>query len=322
MSGVGQAFASGRSGRSGVYDPSGLNVLRFARQRLAVGEHAAFATLAGIDGTSPRRIGEQMAVAVDGAFEGSISTGCLEPALAHEAASRIARKQGGVARYGKGSPFIDIKLPCGSGVDIFFSIVSDADAVGRAIDRLCARRPASLAFSADGVVIDDGEKTGWRGEQFIRAFAPPLRIIAAGAGAELSALGRLALAAGMEFRAFTNDDATLDDWGEATTRLASPHATPDIEFDPWTAFVSFFHGADWETSTLSAALRSDAFYIGAVGSPAHQKLRREALAEDGADAQSIARLRGPIGLIPSTRDPSSLAISVLADIVASAPARP
>jgi len=79
-----------------------------------------------------------------------------------------------------------------------------------------------------------------------------------------------------------------------------------------------FHDHDWEVALLSQALSSEAFYIGAMGSERTHKLRCEALGEAGVSAENIARIKGPIGLIPSMRDANLLALSALAEIVQTA----
>ena len=69
---------------------------------------------------------------------------------------------------------------------------------------------------------------------------------------------------------------------------------------------------------LAEALASPAFYVGAQGSLRSHRARVQALREMGVADADIARLRGPIGLIPSARDPQVLAVSVLAEILSEA----
>jgi len=67
---------------------------------------------------------------------------------------------------------------------------------------------------------------------------------------------------------------------------------------------------------VHSALASPAFYIGAVGSRRTHAARLDALREQGVDEEALGRIAGPIGLIPATRDPSALAVSVLAGVLA------
>src|SRR3546814_17256123 len=87
-----------------------------------------------------------------------------------------------------------------------------------------------------------------------------------------------------------------------------------LEGDPWTAFLFLFHNHDWEPPLLARALETESFWVGAMGSPRTQKARRAALKAYGIEEEIIARVRGPIGLIPPTRDPATLGLSAFAEI--------
>lgn len=296
------------------FDPSGADVLSFALDAMERGVQVAFATLVNIDGSSPRATGAQIAISQDGGHAGSISSGCLERAIIDEARQSIARGEGGVVRYGKGSPFVDVALPCGSGVDILFSVTPDKSALKTAIVSLQERKPISLAFAASGVF--DKAKTP---DDFIRRYEPALRIIAAGFGPELTVLASLAHAAGFDFCALSPDDAALRACATSQTiHLASSSAVQEIEIDSRSACVLLFHDREWERALAPRFLRSPAFYVGAVGGRKTAAARREMLIDEGLAPSEIDRLAAPIGLVPMTRDPAALAVSILAEIVAQA----
>lgn len=309
----------GVAGRS-FFDPSGAEVLRFARRECAADGEAAIATLVAVEGSSPRSPGAQMAIAEDGRFVGSISSGCLERAIVDEARAAIARGRGDVARYGKDSRFLDIVLPCGSGVDILYTVGLSVEALDTALDTLDKRRVCALAFEAGGVKPAATANPGWRDGVFTRLYAPALKIVAAGVGAELILLSRLAKAAGHDFCAISPDKDTLDQCvTDRSVHLQSTSSAPDFKLDPWSAYVSLFHDRDWELALMEAALASPAFYIGAVGGRKTAAARRDALDALGLSDGAINRLKAPVGVVPATRDPSALAISVLAEIIASWP---
>ncbi len=92
----------------------------------AEGERCALITLIGVDGNAPRAEGAQMAVSESGKWAGYISGGCLEQAIALEAVAAIGDGKPRLLRYGKGSPYFDIRLPCGSGLDVFVQPGLDA----------------------------------------------------------------------------------------------------------------------------------------------------------------------------------------------------
>jgi len=79
-----------------------------------------------------------------------------------------------------------------------------------------------------------------------------------------------------------------------------------------------FHDHDWEGALLKQALGGEAFYIGAMGSERTHASRKDMLGLRGLAANDIARIRGPIGIIPSMRDANLLALSTLAELVKAA----
>jgi xanthine dehydrogenase accessory factor len=89
----------------------------------------------------------------------------------------------------------------------------------------------------------------------------------------------------------------------------------DLSPDERTAIVLFFHDHEWEPSLLFDALKTNAFYIGAQGSQRARDSRNRKLLELGVSEDDLRRLHGPVGLIPSARDPGTLSVSVLAEVL-------
>lgn len=108
----------------------------------------------------------------------------------------------------------------------------------------------------------------------------------------------------------------LEAEGIAASLLHTRNTLPLKQVDPWSAIVFLFHGRDWEEGLLPQTLAFPAFYHGAIGSRRTHAARLEALRAAGVPDDQIATLRGHIGLIPATRDPATLALSVLSEIVA------
>src|SRR3546814_1980127 len=99
-----------------------------AAVRALAAANGALCTIVTIEGSYSRRIGVQLAVLEDGSIVGSLADGCLEAQLAHEA----RKAAGGTAclrRFGKGSPLIDYRLPCGAGIDVVIDPQSDRTAI-------------------------------------------------------------------------------------------------------------------------------------------------------------------------------------------------
>lgn len=300
------------------FDPSGGDVIGFALAERAAGRASAIATLVAIDGASPRALGAQMAVAADGRFTGSISSGCLERAIIDEARQAMTRGAGDVVRYGKGSKFLDVQLPCGSGVDILYTVNPDVEMLTKGERTLRARQAFAIDFGPRGLRVAEATPTGWIDGYFRRAYSPALKICAAGVGAELIVLSRLVSASGYQMCAVSPEADTLAHC-VAEEKVQLTGAMPALSIDPWTAFVLLFHDREWEVALAPDVLESQAFFIGAVGSRRTHAARIETLRQKGVDEAKLARIEGPIGLIPATRDPSALAISVLAGVVAAQP---
>ncbi len=146
------------------------------------------------------------------------------------------------------------------------------------------------------------------GTLLVRSYQPGLKLQIFGAAAESEALARLAEAGG----------AVVEIHGGE--RGLSAASLPG-RIDKWTAIVLLFHDHEWERAILPWALRSEAFYVGAIGGRRTADQRRAFLTSAGFDASAIGRLGRPIGLIPSTRTPAMLAISVFAEIASELLAR-
>jgi xanthine dehydrogenase accessory factor len=292
--------------------PSPLAVLQQALDWQDRGEQVALVTLVGIDGSSSRSLGSQMAITAAGETIGSFSGGCIDGAIVGEAQRTLARGSGATVRFGKGSPYIDVRLPCGGGIDLLFTPNPSSEVLRDAVVRLRDRLPIGLDLTGDSI--------GWQGDGFRLRVCPNLRIVAFGQGDDLAAFVRLAARFGADTECFTPDlglAGRLQAEGQAAQTLTRLDSLPELTGDGWTAFVFLFHDHDWETALLPGVLRLPALYCGAIGSNRTHAARLEALRHIGVTEAELARLHGHIGLIPATRDPATLAVSILAEVAAS-----
>lgn len=296
-----------------------LDILRFLAARADEGVECVLVTLVGIEGGSSRSVGTQMAVAADGRRIGSFSGGCVEDAVASEALETLNDGWGHVVRYGIGSPYIDIRLPCGGGIDLLFTPRPAPEAITAALNLLNQREAAALRVDCDRVELADPmAQKSWDGRNATLVYQPPLRVLALGQGEDLTAFCHLSKAFGTQVTALSPDEGTrvlLEQSGIATLALPTRNTLPKVAADPWTAIVFLFHGRDWEELLLPQALALPAFYHGAIGSRRTHAARLAALRAAGVDERVIGQLRGHIGLIPATRDPATLALSILGEIV-------
>ncbi len=298
---------------------SDLNVLEFAYAELVAGRPAALVTITGLDGPFSRPLGAQLAVAGDRRFAGSISGGCLEQALTEEAQGAIRDGVNRMLRYGTGSPYLDVRLPCGGGIDLHVDASPDRELLGQAIELGRARKSFAFAFDPSSQrsslrLVDNFAAA--RAGEFLRQFEPGLRIVLAGRGWEIVAMSQMAQTANVELIVASQEPATLEfckPYAADLIRLTTPANAPRLPIDDHTAVACLFHEHEWEAPILLDALRSPAFYVGALGSRQTHERRVDTLRALGAGAEDIARLKGPIGLFAS-RDPRSLAVSALAEI--------
>jgi xanthine dehydrogenase accessory factor len=280
------------------------------------------AVIAGTEGPSYRPVGAMMAIGADGVCTGSLSSGCIEADLVVQARQALATNQALRLRYGAGSPWIDLRLPCGGGLDILLCPRPARKVIAALSAHLDARRPITMAIDPQGELAlqADGE-TGMRnGSLFVR-FIPPIAFDIFGSGVEALAFASLVQSLGYRGTLRTQERRTLEAaeaCGLPASLMKSMIAPAGWSPDDRTAIVLFFHDHDWEPVILNAALASKAFYIGAQGSKASRHARDEALLSMGQDRDDLARICGPIGLIPSARDPRTLAVSVLAEVMEAA----
>ncbi len=295
------------------------DILKFLVACADNGRESVLVTLVGIVGASPRALGAQMAVASDGEYIGSLSGGCIEAAVAREALEALASRSSRLVRFGAGSPYIDIRLPCGGGIDLLFTPNPDAALMAEIVAQLADRNPASLELAGNDVRASAANRsTGWRDDAFVVTYTPQLRVIAFGQGEELTATAQLAQAFGARTEAFSpsaRDVGILRAKTIDAQLLEFRAARPTLCSDPWSAIIFLFHDRDWEEALIPWALDLPKFYIGALGSRRSDAARRQMLISAGASPDAIGLLRSPIGLVPSTRDPSTLAASILAEIV-------
>ncbi len=299
-----------------------LQVLRFLVDAAERGERVALVTITHLTGSSSRPVGTLMGVAEDGSFAGSFSGGCIEAAVVAEAQEAINEAKPRQVRYGAGSSYLDIRLPCGGGVDLLFQPDPEPDIIRRACAILEQRSPLAMVQDMSGGlrVIPDAAKipAGWEGETFASWYAPSLNIVVVGHGAESVSLVQLGCAYCAEMHLLTPDERVAShatELGAQVDLLTMPRSTRALATDPWSAVVFLFHDHAWEPAIMAQALAQPAFFIGAMGSRRTHAQRLEKLRKRGVSEENLSRIVAPLGLIPSARDPLTLGLSALAQVV-------
>lgn len=324
------------------------DVLATALAWRAEGKAVAMATVVATWGSSPRPVGSRMTIDASGAMIGSVTSGCVEAAVVYEAQAALKDGRPRLLTYGVTEEKAwGVGLACGGTVRVFVAPLSDTYTASCLMAAIKARRLVAQVIDVetghDAVVDSDGVVFGWlaiadvesvverirsdRSELiavggtslFVRVHAAPRRLLIVGAVHIAQALATLGRMTGYDVvvidprAAFATEDrfpgVTLAcEWpDEAFTRLG---------LDDGTAIVSLSHDSKIDDPALEAALRSPAFYVGALGSRFNQVKRRERLTEKGLTTEQIARLHGPVGLAIGALTPAEIAVSIMAEITA------
>lgn len=300
-----------------------IPIFRFLTDQVAAGRQAVLVTLTSVTGASTRNPGAHMVVAEDGNSIGSFSGGCIETAVIAEALEVMGSDRSREVRFGAGSKYLDIRLPCGGGIDLLFNPVSEPAIAGEIFDIINGRHPLALTLGrqSDQILCQRGTSKAAISvsDDLVEInHLPAAKIIILGHGPSVNSLAGLAGAYGIECAILSPDPeviAQAENAGTAATLLKTPAASDQFQPDPWTACVFYFHDHDWEPALMKQALSSPAFHVGAMGSMKTHEARKQLLTDVGVTDDQIDRMAAPIGLIPSTRDPATLALSTLAEIV-------
>lgn len=278
--------------------------------RLALEEpDHALAVITAVEGPSYRRCGAAMLIHVSGRVTGNLSSGCIDKNVVQHAIEALSSGEIKRLRYGRGSPYWDMPLPCGGGLEIMVIPRPDQLVLSQLKHELDQRKTAHFSIDQHGKFSAERAATGLN-----VSILPQVRILVFGTGREVICFSFLAQAAGCRVEVYSHDADVLE-----AVPLAHVHQMdtwPDnLAIDARTAVVTFYHDHDWEPPILSHALQSEAFFVGAQGSQRAYRMRCEALKKHGCTETMLSRLTHPLGLIPSTRDPQTLAVSVLAQVL-------
>jgi xanthine dehydrogenase accessory factor len=306
-------------------DSLDLQVLGQARDWVRSGRPTWLVTVVETWGSAPRPPGALLALRDDGLVVGSVSGGCVEDDLIDRvrhgervgAPSQITYgvSKDEAARFG---------LPCGGTLRLVQEPLTDA----AWIDALLART-GNHELVARCVDLGSGAvalESARRGDAFTltadtmrQVFGPRWRLLVIGAGQLSRVLAQMALP--LDFEVIVCDPReeyhlTWDVPGTQFTREMPDDAVLRLELDPHSAVVAVTHDPKLDDMVLLEALKSPAFYVGALGSRVNTAKRKERMRLFDLAENEIARLHGPIGLDIGSRTPAEIAVSILAEIIA------
>ncbi len=303
-----------------------LSVLKSAVNWLQAGHPVAVATVVQTWGSAPRPVGSWLAIRADGQVAGSVSGGCVEDDLIRRVQTEILTRdtpemvvygvtQQEAARFG---------LPCGGTLRLLVEPKPELAILEKLLEAI-----ASHQITRRTVQVSTGKSslsTGSRNDEFVctelemqTSYGPRWRMVIIGAGQLSLYTADFALAS--DFEVIVIDPR--EEYAEGLSRddVIFYKGMPDdilleIGVDPHTAVVALTHDPKLDDMALMEALRSPAFYVGALGSRKNTQARKERLLEFDLNQEQVERLHGPVGLYIGALTPPEIAVSILAEVIA------
>ncbi|ANB76059.1 hypothetical protein AYM40_27665 [Paraburkholderia phytofirmans OLGA172] len=307
-------------------DSVDMEVVRTATRWLREGHRALLVAVVKTWGSSPRMPGSLLAVREDGVAVGSVSGGCIEDDLiAQVRRAGIVEHLPRTLRYGISADEAHrFGLPCGGTIELVLEPLSGASGMAQLLDALQAGRlvkrtldmatgevQLAAAFATDALRFD--------GATLQTVLGPRYRLLVIGGGQLSQYLTRMAI--GLDYQVTVCDprEEYADVWDVPDAVLVRD--MPDdivmaMRLDERSAVVALTHDPKLDDLALMEALRTPAFYIGALGSRRNNDARRARLREFDLDDEQISRMKGPAGLHIGSRTPPEIAISILAELTA------
>ena len=307
-------------------DSTDLEVLKTCAAWLKSGRRCQLVTVIKTWGSSPRPEGAMLAIRDDGTVIGSVSGGCIEDDLiARVQAVGIERETPEIVTYGiTADEAHRFGLPCGGTIQLALEPLSPQSAIDDLLARLArhelvARRLNVKTGAVGHRVAVSGMALNFSNDILTTIHGPRWRLLVIGAGQLSRFLAQIAL--GMDYQVTVCDprEEFRDTWNVEGASLV--HGMPDdvvmeMNLDPHCAVVALTHDPKLDDLAIMEALKSSAFYVGAIGSRVNNSKRRERLKLFDVTQLELQKLRGPVGLYIGSKTPAEIAISILAEMTA------
>ncbi|GAB3459491.1 XdhC family protein [Massilia terrae] len=307
-------------------DSIDLEVLKTAAAWLNAGHRCELVTVIKTWGSSPRPPGAMLAIREGGEIVGSVSGGCIEDDLiASVARDGVSQTAPFLLDYGiSADQARRFGLPCGGTIQLAIEPLSGASGLpellarlgrGETVERRIDLKTGAVTLrgaSADSTLHVDGDTLA-------TVHGPRWRLFIIGAGQLSRFLAQVASA--MDYRVTVCDPREEYRMGWDLPGVELVHCMPDdlvleAQLDARSAVVALTHDPKLDDLALMEALKSDAFYVGAIGSRANNAKRRERLKLFDVTEAQLARLHGPVGIYIGSKTPAEIAISILAELTA------
>lgn len=307
-------------------DSVDVQVLKKADEWVRAGRRAVMGTIVRTWGSAPRPVGSLVVIRDDGLVVGSVSGGCIEDDLVDRVrAGTVAANGPQRVTYGvTAEDAFKFGLPCGGTLELVLEPVTEQTRLGELLARILEGRQTvrTLELKTGRVLLEEGRGTDVLSvddERLVSVHGPRWRLLIIGAGQLTHFVAQMALALDYQVTICDPREEYADGWlvpGTTLVRTMPDDTVVEFRPDTNTAIVALTHDPKLDDLALMEALKSPAFYIGAIGSQKNQAKRRERLLEFGVTAEELARLHGPIGLKNGARTPAEIAVSILAEMTA------
>ena len=306
-------------------DSLDLQVLGQARDWFNEGHKVWLVTVIETWGSAPRPPGALLCLRDDGQVAGSVSGGCVEDDLIDRLrhGERVATPS--LIAYGvTKEEAARFGLPCGGNLRLVQEPLQSVAWIDEVLARTARHElvARSLSLATGEVRVEParrGEAFTFDGSSLRALFGPRWRLLIIGAGQLSRTVAQMALA--LDFEVVCCDpreeyNLTWDVPGTTFSKAMPDDLAVELQLDPHSAVVAVTHDPKLDDLVLLEALKSPAFYIGALGSRGNTAARRERLKLFDLSEAEIDRLHGPIGLDIGSKTPAEIAVSIVAEIVA------
>lgn len=306
-------------------------VLRAIHQWRSKQQDAVLVTVVRTWGSSPRPIGSIMALSLEGSVVGSVSGGCIEDDLIDQYSggkltTLVPAKLPELIKYGiTADEAHRFGLPCGGTIELLLEFNPDAvllDALIRQLEQgNLVRRSVEIATGKVTLAPTEAPaELEIDATTLTNTFGPEYRMLLIGAGQLTEYLTTMALFNGFAVTVCDPRDEYRRGWQISNVALLNgmpDDVVNDFKPDARTCIIALTHDPKLDDLALLEAVHSPAFYVGAIGSRKNNRARRARMIEHFNETeQSLAKLRGPIGIYIGSKTPSEIAVSVMAEVIA------
>ena len=307
-------------------DSVDLQVLKAASEWVRAGRRVVMATVVKTWGSAPRPIGALTAIRDDGQVVGSVSGGCIEDDMIDRVRSgELVHDRPVTTRYGVSAEEARrFGLPCGGTIELVLEPLTRASGLDELMARVARHELVMrrLDMASGAVTLEPAlwsEQLAFDGKTLSTVHGPRWRLLIVGAGQLSQYLAQMAQALDYHVTVCDPREEYADTWtmpGIEVKRGMPDDVVIEANLDGHSAVVTLTHDPKLDDMALLEALKSPAFYVGAIGSKKNNDARRKRLAEFDLSQNEIARLHGPVGLKLGSKTPPEIAIAILAEMTA------